>query len=172
MKGGPTQSEVMAISLQKLGLGPQDVMVDVGCGTGKVTIEAAKLCSKAVGIDHRPEAVAVARENVSLSGLSNVSIMEGSAHLVIPTLGRMDAAFVGGTKELKQTLSLLADRVTGHIVVNAVLLSTLNECVTTMQELGIFQELVQVHISRSYALAGSIMLRPIDPVFIIVGRCD
>lgn len=171
LKGGPTQSEVMAVSLQKLDLGPRDVMVDVGCGTGKVTIEAARTCSKAYGIDQRPEAVSVANENVSASGLNNVSIIKGAAISVIPTLGPLDAAFVGGTKDLRKTLSMLADRVSGNIVVNAVLLTSLNESVRTMQELGIFQELVQVNISRSYDLAGSIMLKPIDPVFVIVGRC-
>lgn len=171
MKGGPTQSEVLAVSLQKLDLKAEDVMVDVGCGTGKVTLEAAKVCRKAYGIDKRPEAVAVAKENASTSGLHNVSIIEGSAHDVIPALGTLDAAFVGGSKDLKKTLSLLADCVRGRIVVNAVLMSTLNDAVETMQELGIFLEMVQVQISRSYDLAGSMMLKPIDPVYIIVGRC-
>lgn len=171
LKGGPTQSEVMAVSIQKLDLKPRDVMVDIGCGTGKVTLEAAKVCCKAYGIDQRPEAVAVAKENVSMSGRENVCIIEGTASSVIPTLGSLDAAFVGGSKDLSRTISLLADRVEGNIVVNAVLLSTLNESVNIMQELGIFKELVQVNISRSYPLASSIMLKPIDPVYVIVGRC-
>jgi cobalt-precorrin-6B (C15)-methyltransferase len=38
-----------------------------------------------------------------------------------------------------------------------------------MQELGIFDEVVQVQIARSHAIAGSIMFRPIDPVYVIVG---
>jgi cobalt-precorrin-6B (C15)-methyltransferase len=39
-----------------------------------------------------------------------------------------------------------------------------------MVELDIFKEAVQVQVSRSYGLAGSVMFRPIDPVFIIVGE--
>ena len=171
LKGVPTQSEIMAVSLQKLELGPGDTMVDVGCGTGKVTLEAARICRKAYGVDQRHEAVSVAKENVLASGLKNVSIIEGSAKDVIPTLGPLNAAFVGGSKDLKATLSLLTEHVNGRIVVNAVLLSTLNLALETMLDLGIFLEAVQVHISRSYSLAGSIMLRPIDPVYVIVGRC-
>jgi len=38
-----------------------------------------------------------------------------------------------------------------------------------MQRLGIFREAVQVQAARSHQLAGSIMFRPVDPVYIIVG---
>jgi cobalt-precorrin-6B (C15)-methyltransferase len=38
-----------------------------------------------------------------------------------------------------------------------------------MQRLGIFREAVHVQVSRSYPLGQSIMFKPIDPVYIIVG---
>jgi cobalt-precorrin-6B (C15)-methyltransferase len=38
-----------------------------------------------------------------------------------------------------------------------------------MQQLSMFREVVQVMVSRSYPLAGSVIFRPLDPVFIIVG---
>jgi len=64
---------------------------------------------------------------------------------------------------------VLARRVRRTIVVNAVLLSTLNRTVESMQELGIFREIVYVQVARSKEIAGSIMFRPVDPVYIIVG---
>jgi cobalt-precorrin-6B (C15)-methyltransferase len=65
---------------------------------------------------------------------------------------------------------MLAKKVKRTIVINAVLLSTLSEAVASMKELGIFHEVVQVQVSRSYDIAGSIMFKPIDPVYIIVGK--
>ena len=53
---------------------------------------------------------------------------------------------------------------------NAVLLSTLTQSVATMKELGIFYEVVQVQVARSHEIAGSIMFKPIDPVYVIVGK--
>ena len=41
LRAYPTQDEVMAVSLAKLGIRPGRV-VDVGCGTGKVSIAASK----------------------------------------------------------------------------------------------------------------------------------
>jgi cobalt-precorrin-6B (C15)-methyltransferase len=68
-------------------------------------------------------------------------------------------------------LPVLAKRVRRTIVVNAVLVSTLHTTITTMQELGIFSEVVHVQIARSQGIAGSIRFWPINPVYVIVGEC-
>jgi len=39
-----------------------------------------------------------------------------------------------------------------------------------MKQLGIFCEVVQVQVARSHEIAGSIMFKPIDPVYVIVGK--
>ena len=81
-----------------------------------------------------------------------------------------DCAFIGGTKDLAEILPVLAKKVKRTIVINAVMLSTLERAVTTLKNLGIFTEVVHVQVSRSYEIAGSIMFRPVDPVYIIVAR--
>ncbi|HJK18510.1 MAG TPA: class I SAM-dependent methyltransferase, partial [Methanocorpusculum sp.] len=43
LPGGPTQPEVMAVSLEKLGVQPGDTVADIGCGTGTVTKAIAAL---------------------------------------------------------------------------------------------------------------------------------
>jgi cobalt-precorrin-6B (C15)-methyltransferase len=172
LSGGPTQDEVMAISLQRLRLRSGDVLVDVGCGTGKVSLEAAKTCAKVYAIDARPEATRFALRNVGESTATNVEVLEGNATDILPRLGRMDAAFVGGSKDLDQVLELLAEKVRGHIVVNAVMVRTLHRAVEGMKRLGIFEEALHVQVSRSHDIVDNIMFRPIDPVYIIIGRVE
>jgi len=171
VSGGPTQDEVMAVSLFKLALNEGDVIADVGCGTGKVSIEASRTCGRVYAIDVRDEAIAAATRNIAENNAGKVHLLKGNAKDVLPGLGRLDGAFVGGSQDLDDVLRILASQVTGRIVVNAVLLRTLEQAVTTMQHLGIFEEVIQVSVSRSYPLADSFLFRPIDPVYIIVGRC-
>jgi cobalt-precorrin-6B (C15)-methyltransferase len=174
LKGGPTQDEVLAIALQKLALRPGDRVLDLGCGTGTVGIAAAATVSEVVGIDRRQEAIAHARHAAEEAGAENISFLEAEAGDVLPGLGAFDAAFVGGTRGLSALLPHLADHVRRRIVVNAVLIDTLNRAVATMESLGIYREAVHVQVARAAPLAGSIYFRPIDPVYVIVGegRCS
>jgi len=172
LKGGPTQDEVMAVSLFRLNLKPGDIMADIGCGTGKVSIEASRVACKVIAVDRREEAVACARAGINEAGAENVEVIKGEATEVLSSIDHLDCAFVGGSGDLETVLRLLSEKVSGMIVVNAVLLETLNTAVIKMKELGIFQEVIHIQISRSYPLAGGIMLKPVNPVYIIIGRCS
>jgi cobalt-precorrin-6B (C15)-methyltransferase len=161
----------MAVALFKLGLREGDCMVDVGCGTGKVSIAAARIGVNVVAIDRRAEAIRFAKKESEREGVKNIRFFCAEATEFLTDSDRIfDCAFIGGSHGLAEFLPVITRRVRRRIVVNAVLVSTLQAAVDTMQELGIFDEVVQVQIARSHAIAGSIMFRPIDPVYVIVGK--
>jgi cobalt-precorrin-6B (C15)-methyltransferase len=170
LPGGPTQDEVMAVSLQKLGLLSTDTVLEIGCGTGKVSVAMAQTVKKVISIDIRPEAVALATKTAKEAGRKNIEFSCAEATEFLRHDAVYDCAFLGGTKNLLAVLPVLSTKVKRTIVINAVLLSTVADAVAALQELGLFVEVVQVQVSRSHAIAGSIMFKPIDPVFVIVGR--
>ncbi|MFA6362848.1 precorrin-6Y C5,15-methyltransferase (decarboxylating) subunit CbiT [Methanoregula sp.] len=167
--GGPTQDEVMAISLFKMGLKPGDTVLDLGCGTGKVSIAAARLAKKVYAVDRRPEAIAFAKDAAKNAGVNNIEFYSGEATDFLATAPVVDCAFVGGSQQIETVLPVLSRKVRRIIIVNAVLVSTLATVTATMQRLGIFREAVHVQVSRSHELGKSMMFKPIDPVYIIVG---
>jgi len=171
LPGGPTKDEIMAVSLAKLSLQSSDIFLDIGCGTGTVAVQAAQKVKKVYAVDIREEAVACTRVLAQSCRITNLEVSLGSGADLVKRLSRIDAAFIGGTRDLSQVLSLLSEKKVRSVVVNAVLLSTLHEAVTTMQELSIFKEVIHVSVSRSTPLGEGLMLRPLDPVYIIVGGC-
>jgi cobalt-precorrin-6B (C15)-methyltransferase len=168
--GGPTQDEIMAVSLFKLGLLPADTVLEIGCGTGKVSVAMADRVKKVYAVDRRPEAVLVATETARRAGASNIEFSCTNAMDFLKQDLVFDCAFLGGTKNLAEILPLLEKKVKRTIVINAVMVKTLEHAVVILKDLGIFTEVVQVQVSRSYDIADSIMFRPIDPVYIIVAR--
>jgi len=169
--GGPTQDEILAVSLFKLGIRRGDLVLDCGCGTGKVAIAMAQTADKVVALDRKADAIRFARKRAQESGSNNIEFLHLEAAEFLGTDDRIfDCTFVGGSSGLTGFLPVLSQRVRRRIVVNAVLLSTLEATVTSMQDLGIFKEAVHIQASRSHKIAGSIMFRPIDPVYIIVGN--
>ena len=170
LAGGPTQDEVMAVALFKLGLSGREIVLEIGCGTGKVSVALAQRAGKVYSLDLRPEAVATARDTAERAGVKNIEFFCTGATEFLARDTVYDCAFVGGTKQLAGVLPLLAKKVRGTIVINAVLVSTLAEAVSKLQELGIFTEVVQLQVARSHGIGGSIMFRPIDPVYVIIAR--
>jgi cobalt-precorrin-6B (C15)-methyltransferase len=171
LPGGPTKDEIMAVSLAKLSLKRSDIMADIGCGTGTVAVEAAAQVQKVYAVDLREEAVAETRGRARSCGITNLEVSLGHGVDLVKRLPHIDAAFIGGSRDLPQMLSGLSEKSVRSVVVNAVLLSTLHEAVTAMQEISMFREVIHVSVSRSAPLAGGLMLRPLDPVYIIVGGC-
>lgn len=168
--GGPTQDEIMAVSLFRLGLLTTDTVLEIGCGTGKVSVALARTAKHVCSLDRRPEAVAYATETAREAGVRNIEFFCTDAGDFLKGDQVFDCAFLGGTKNLAEILPVLSKNVKRTIVINAVMVSTLERAVATAKDLGIFVEAVQVQVSRSYDIAGSIMFRPIDPVFIIIAR--
>jgi len=171
LPGGPTKDEVMAVVFQKLGLLKSDVFIDIGCGTGKISINAAPLVKWVYGVDMRIEAVNHASDLAAGEGIGNAEFVCEDAGDFLEKMDSVDAAFVGGSKDLTRVLSILAKKHTRAIVVNAVLIETVNKAISEMKGLGIYGEAILVSVSRAHPLGQGTMFRPLDPVYIISGGC-
>lgn len=175
ISGGPTKPEVIAVSLYKLNLKDGCNFYDVGCGSGAVSIEASKIARdiRITAIDAREEAIDVTRQNFKNFNINNARLIHGESAAAlreIPEGDAIDYAFVGGTKNIDSILEALVDRKTKAFVVNAVRLETVVHAMEKMKILGVFDELVNVSISRSYPITGETMLKPENPVYILVGK--
>lgn len=170
-RAGQTLDEVLAIDLAKLALRPDDHVLDIGCGSGKVSLAMASRVSSVSAVDRDSGAITYARMQAHHAQAENITFFHQEAVDFLEDSGRYDCAFVGGSGRLAEVLALLASRVERTIVVNAVLLATLRTAVTEMQRLGVFREALQVQVSRSHPIAGDFMWKPADPVYIIIGGC-
>lgn len=75
----PTSNELLALMLKTAKVTPNDLVYDLGCGDGRISIAAAKdFGARAVGIEFNPEMAQLAQRNVDRSGVANrVKIING-----------------------------------------------------------------------------------------------
>jgi len=75
-------------------IGAGDRVLDIGCGTGRSTIEAAQLASQgsALGIDLSSRMLACAREQAAAAGVGNVTFVQGDAQVHPFEAGSADVA--------------------------------------------------------------------------------
>ncbi|PQV43609.1 precorrin-6Y C5,15-methyltransferase (decarboxylating) subunit CbiT [Methanohalophilus euhalobius] len=175
ISGGPTKPEIIAVSLSKLDLSEGCTFYDIGCGTGAVSIAASKLARniKFTAIDARQEAIEVAEKNFKNFGLDCVKLIHGESSEVLeqlPPEKKIDCAFVGGTKNIGAILKSLVKHEAGSIIVNAVRIETVVSVMNQMKELGIFDTITNISISRGYPITGETMFKPENPVYMISGK--
>jgi ubiquinone/menaquinone biosynthesis C-methylase UbiE len=63
--------------LQRYGLDERSMVVDLGAGTGRFTVEVARHAGQVVAVDVSPAMVARLGEQVTAAGLRNVSVVHG-----------------------------------------------------------------------------------------------
>lgn len=165
--GTPTQPEIITIALLKLNVKKSDIFADIGCGSGSVSIQAAKLAKKVYAIDNRDEAIYATRKNLKECAVTNVSVLKGEASLLLTDID-IDCAFIGGSKNIDQVLGIVMEKVP-KFAVSAVRIETAARAMKIMKRNNRFNELLQIQLSRGSELGGGTMLKPENPVFLIIG---
>ncbi|ATW28127.1 precorrin-6Y C5,15-methyltransferase (decarboxylating) subunit CbiT [Candidatus Formimonas warabiya] len=166
-----TKTEVRVIALAKMRLQPDSLVLDVGCGTGSITVEAALHCPKGRvwAVDMDEEAVQLSRENAEKFDLSNVEIIQGPAPECLPDLN-FDRIFIGGaSNQLEEVVRYAKEHlaVNGILVANTILLDSTYKILKLLEEHGFKEmECICVNISRGEKHSGW-MMKALNPIYII-----
>jgi len=62
--------------LRSLGLGPASCLVDLGAGTGQLSLAAAPHCARVTAVDVSPVMLSLLRGKVAAAGLSNLDVVQ------------------------------------------------------------------------------------------------
>ena len=171
---GPTKEEIRVITVSKARLREGAVVVDVGCGTGGLTVEAALQVGfkgKVYAIDEDEEAVRLTRSNVAkFDAQEVVEVIQGKAPEALANLPRADAVIVGGTKNLREVIQFSFEKLKngGRIVVNAILLETGCTALDEIRKVGFKDiDVTQVSVAKGKGVSSGTMMLARNPITIV-----
>lgn len=169
-----TKAEVRVLALSRLQLRPRDTLWDLGAGSGSLAIEAAVFIRSGLifAVEQNPERIQQIRRNAARFGVSNLSAVQAVLPEGLEPLPDPDRIFIGGGgRNLGAIIRQAASRLKpgGRMVVNTVLLDTIQSAVAAMQQLGWEADLVQAQISRSERMPWSLRMTAHNPVWIVSG---
>jgi len=171
---GPTKEEIRCLAMCKSRASEDDIVVDVGCGTGGLTVEFAKKAKMVYAVDKNPDALKLTEKNLRKHELQEkVELIEGEALAVLDRIPNFDILMVGGSSGdlpsiIKKGYKKLKDN--GRIVITAILLETRFEAIKIMQDLGMVPDVADVSISKGRIMKRGTMMLARNPVTIISGR--
>lgn len=169
-----TKQEVRAAVLAKLAVRPEDILWDVGAGTGSVSVELALAAprGRAYAVECRPEGCALIKANREKFRTRNLVLVEGLAPAALSDLPAPDAVFIGGSKgRLAAIVDAALDKnPDARICVSAIALETLSAAVAALTAKGRTVQVSQIAVSRAKAMGGLHLMMAQNPIYLITGE--
>lgn len=171
---GPTKEEIRALTISKARLCEGFYVIDVGCGTGGLTVEAALQVTqkgKVFAIDENEEAVKLTKDNVAKFDVQSiVQVIHGKAPEVMSNLPKVDAVIIGGSSSLREVVRAAYEKLkkNGRIVVNAILLETGYKALGEIKKLNFKDfDVVLVFVAKGREVNTGTMMLARNPITII-----
>jgi cobalt-precorrin-6B (C15)-methyltransferase len=167
-----TKEDVRALVLSKSRLKENSSAIDIGCGSGSITVE---LClqtkdNKVYAIDFEEKATELTRKNLLKFGLQ-AEVILSKAQDILPLLPQVDAIIIGGTwGNIEQIIRLSIDKLKkgGRLVIDTILIETMYKALTTIDEARLDEvDVTQVIIAKARKVTTGTMMLARNPVMII-----
>lgn len=133
-----TKEEVRSVIMSKLRLRKNSILVDVGAGTGSVSIEAALHCTegKVYSIEHKDIALQLIEENKKAFEVSNIEVIKGRGRDVLKDILKFDRVFIGGSDgELPEIMEITEEKlpIGGRLVISTVTVESLYHAIKQLE---------------------------------------
>jgi len=170
-----TKIPMRAAALADLRIRPDDLIWDLGAGSGSVALEACALAHRSLvfAVERSLAQVLCMEENRRRFGAANLEIVAGSAPDCLHSLPDPDAVFIGGGLGNPQSFHPLLNAVCsrlkpgGRLTINCVLMGSLERCRAFLQDLGWETRIRCIQVSETSPLGKDQRLAALNPVFLI-----
>ena len=167
-----TKKEIRMVVMNEARIEEDSVVLDVGAGTGSISIEAALGAPKGhvYAIERFEKATDLIRQNQEKFGVKNLTIIEAKAPEGMEDLPELDAVIIGGSAG---GMGTIMDEVTrllkvgGRLVVTAVTMETGYTILKELKGRPYTYEGFQMQVSRFRKAGPYHLLNSLSPIFIV-----
>jgi len=169
-----TKRDIRGLSILSLHIRRDDILYDIGAGTGSVSVEMA-LCAEngeVYAVECVQEGIELIEANRRKFGLHNLKVINGTAPEALRELPVPDAAFIGGSRgKLEEIVEFLLERNPKiRITVNAIAQETTEKALEIMEARGMNPEITQVNVAKGRKTGRLHMMIAQNPVSLISGQ--
>ena len=168
-----TKEEVRSIVISKLRLKETNSVIDIGCGSGSITVELCLQCQKGkvFGVDLDLQAVNLTKKNLEQFKVY-AEIKQGDAMDILESLPFVDGIVIGGTTGRTEELidrSINKLNNGGRLVITTILIETMYKAMKTVNESNLLEDIdfTQIIISKGRRTKTGTMLLARNPVLVI-----
>lgn len=174
-----TKEDIRILTISKLDLDKDSNFLDIGSGTGSITIQASKFIEEGAvfSIERDEEAIRVTKENLKKFNCNNVTLLEGDAiehmeslskEIKKEKISKFDSIFIGGSGGGLEKIINISDEILkehGVLVLNFITLNNSYNAIEFLKKLEYKTEISLVNISKNRE--NTYMMISNNPIFIV-----
>jgi cobalt-precorrin-6B (C15)-methyltransferase len=165
-----TKFEARVLIMALLEVGEGDDLLDIGAGTGSVSIQAALLGAKVFAIERETEGIELIHRNAEKFGVG-IEVVHGSAPEAIGLIGDFSKCFIGGNGGNLPGVFEEADRRLqpgGILAASFIVPDNMVELKRLLSDRQYSE--VEVRLIQASVLEGSGLLKANNPIFLVKGK--
>lgn len=173
-KAPMTKEDIRWLSACYLGIDDNDIVYDVGAGTGSCAVEFAGHAKDGLvyAVEKEDEAFELININKKNLKRHNVISIKGTAPEILTDLPAPDKVFIGGSSKTMKDIFKIVYEKNNHvkITVTAITLETIASAVDAFKDYNIEPDIVCINSAKSKKAGPYHMMMGNNPVYIITGR--
>ena len=168
-----TKEEIRVLILHQMRIEADDIIWDVGAGTGSVSIECARQApfGQVYAVERGEAAVSLIKKNKEKFGTDNLHVYHGDAVEVVRTLPLPRKVFIGGSggklAEIMEVIASFDSKV--QVTIAAVTIETIAEAEHILSRYDPDYKLVQATIGRGRRIGQYHIVDTNNPVLLFTG---
>lgn len=166
-----SKRSVRALALTLLNIHPEDTVLDIGAGTGAVTVEMARRAhsGRVFAVERNVAALELLRQNRERFGAYNITVVPGHAPEALKELPAADRVFIGGSGGNLDAIvrSVYAKKAEACVVITAVTLETLHEAVQVLSSAGREPEVTCLNVANAHKAGRYHLMKAENPIYVI-----
>lgn len=164
-----TKFETRVLLMALLDVTPGDVLLDVGAGTGSVSIQAALFGAEVYALEQNPAGVDLIEQNARQFGV-NLHIVQGKAPEALAQIPPCTKCLIGGSQgQLVEIFKAIHDRLPPTGIVAATFIKPDNLTLFQQQLAAYRYAAVEIRLLQTAVLDQHGMLRGQNPIFVARG---
>ena len=171
-----TKREIRILTLALARAYEAEIIVDIGAGSGAISIEAAKFVpdGNIFAVEKNPNAVELLKKNVKKFSADNVSIINAEATIALKNFSKIDVAIIGGSGgNLENILDALDGKlkIGGRIAANFIAVQNLTTCLDWLRRHKNFSyAAIHAQINHLKSVGPYDMAQANNPIYIVTAE--
>ena len=162
--------DIRVLAMALLDIDKGDIFLDIGAGTGSLSIQASLLGAEVFAIEQEQEGVELIRENAGRFG-AEIDIIHGTAPDELYSINAFNKCFIGGSGgRLVQIMDAVHNKlpVGGIVAASFIVPENMVELKKILME-KTYSE-VEVRLIQSSTIEGMGLMKANNPIFLIKGK--